>query len=64
MQRLSYKDGVYVTIERKAVTIRAGKVAHDSARFQWIQNMEHIVEVGGMHFLHVRDPGFGRSDIE
>lgn len=64
IQRVSYKDGVYVTIEKKEMTIRAGKVAHGSARFQWIQNLGHIVEIGGMRLLHVGDPGFGRADIE
>ncbi|MEM8487601.1 MAG: MBL fold metallo-hydrolase [Bacteroidota bacterium] len=64
MQRIAYKEGAYVTIERKAVTIRAGKVAHGSARFRWIQNLGHVVEMEGLRFLHVGDPGFGRADIE
>ena len=64
LQRIAYKEGAYVTINKKAVTIRAGKVAHGSARFQWIQNLGHIVEIGGLRFLHVGDPGFGRADIQ
>lgn len=64
LQGVAYKAGAHVTIKKKAVTIRAGKVAHGSARFQWIQNLGHIVEMGGLRFLHVGDPGFGRADIK
>ena len=64
LQSIVYQDGNYVTTTRKDITVRAGKVAHGSERFRWIQNLGHIVEIDGIRFLHVGDPGFGREDIE
>ncbi len=64
LQGIVYEDGTYVTTKRKAITVRAGKVAHGSARFRWIQNLGYLVEMGGLRFLHVGDPAFGREDIQ
>ncbi len=63
MLRIPYADGKMETASRSGITVKAGKVAHGSARFAWIQNLGYVVHLGGMTFLHVGDPGFGLNDI-
>ena len=63
MLRIPYEDGKMETASRSGVTVKAGKVAHGSARFAWIQNLGYVVDMGGLKFLHIGDPGFGRPDL-
>ena len=58
-----YKTGESATYAKGGISVKAGKVTHGSARFAWVENLGHVVKMGGKTFLHVGDPGFGRSDI-
>ncbi len=63
LKRVLYQDGKVSSQEQNGVIVNAGKVSHGSARFRWVENLGHVVEAGGLRFLHVGDPGFGRADI-
>ena len=64
MTRVPYETDSVSTFENNGVRVTAGKVVHGSARFRWVENLGHVIEVGGLRFLHVGDPGFGRQDIQ
>ncbi len=65
MMAVPYEDDTSVTYEKMGITVIAGKVAHGSpARFDWVQNLGHLIYMGGKSVLHIGDPGYGREDIE
>ncbi|MFK7846766.1 MAG: MBL fold metallo-hydrolase [Rhodothermales bacterium] len=64
MVAVPYVDGVPRTMEKNGILVTAGKVAHGSERFRWVENLGHVVQIEERSILHVGDPGFGRDDIE
>jgi len=48
----------------KGIQVRMVRIAHGGARWSGMQNVGHIVEVGGMKFLHIGDPSYGKKDFE
>lgn len=61
---VTYESGKTSMQQQGDIVITAGKVAHGSERFAWVQNLGHIIQIGNRTLLHVGDPGFGRADIE
>lgn len=59
-----YQTGVKSTTSAGGATVTIGKITHVSERWRWIQNVGHIIEVGGLRFLHVGDPVYGEDDLK
>ncbi len=63
MVTVPYVDTASSKMERNGIHVTAGKVAHGSERFRWVENLGHVIQMEEHSMLHVGDPGFGREDI-
>ncbi len=61
---MRYVDGEKKSMTRDGVQVTIGKVAHGLARFNWVENLAHLIRINNHTLLHVGDPSFGRQDIE
>ncbi len=61
---MNYTRGIKTTRVQGGARVTIGKVDHGSEQFTWVQNLGQIVEIGGLKFLHVGDPGMGEDDLE
>lgn len=64
IKQATYQTGTTSSFAAGDAQITLGKIAHGSQRWHWIQNVGHIVEVGGLRFLHIGDPAYGEADFE
>lgn len=63
-QVIRYHAEMDTSFSAKGIQVRMVRIAHGGARWSGMQNVGHIVEVGGLKFLHIGDPSYGQKDFE
>ncbi len=63
-QAIRYHAEMDTSFSAKGIQVRMVRIAHGGARWSAMQNVGHIVELGGMKFLHIGDPSYGKKDFE
>jgi L-ascorbate metabolism protein UlaG (beta-lactamase superfamily) len=55
IRRIEHKWKQQTMLEVAGVKIRTLGLRHSGANFSWIQNLGHLIEIGGKKFLHIGD---------
>lgn len=63
-QVIRYHAEMDTSFSATGIQVRMVRIAHGGARWSGMQNVGHIVEVGGLKFLHIGDPSYGQKDFE
>ena len=63
-QVIRYHAEMDTSFSVKGIQVRMVRIAHGGGRGSAMQNVGHIVELGGLKFLHIGDPSYGKIDFE
>ena len=64
MREITPAVGKVLTKTEVGVPLTLLGLQHGSRRFEWIQNLGYLVEIGGKKILHVGDAGMAAGNFE